>query len=129
MGDYDDLSSTSERPVFASAMLHNTTRTSLEKMYRQYTERLAKELSFMKGKLLGLLEGNHYSVFEDGTTTTQYLCQLLECKYLGVSAFIRLRFCYKPSDTSTMSLDIWAHHGSGASGGRTVGGSKMPLRK
>ena len=40
------------------------------------------------------------------------------CKYLGVSSFIRLSFHYS---THHFHIDIWAHHGKGAS--RLIGGS------
>lgn len=119
MGDYDDLMSTSERDVINNGRLHDSTRKTLEDGYMKFTQRLAKEMDFMKGRIIGLVEGNHYSTFSWGQTTTQYLCQLLGCKYLGVSAFIRIRFSYDKHHTHAYT--IWAHHGLG--GGRTTGAS------
>jgi len=119
MGDLDDMSSTSERCVLNSASLHESTLRTLDDMYRDNVDRFASEISFMKGKLIGLIEGNHYSELTSGITTTQLLCEKMGCKYLGVSAFIRLAL--KKANKSNQCLDIWAHHGLG--GGRTAGAS------
>ncbi len=124
MGDYLDLASTSERPILSHPALHESTKHTLEKVYMAHIKDFCKEISFMKGKLIGLIEGNHYSAFEDGTTSTQRMCAILGCKYLGVSSFIRLVFdkCNSQMERHTsMKLDIWAHHG--ASGGRSLGAS------
>jgi len=118
MGDYDDLASTSEREILKNPKLHEGTINTLEGIYRKFTDRLAGELSFMKGRLVGLSEGNHYGEFQNGTTTTQRLCEKLGCKYLGVSSFIRLAFKY---GNKKSKIDVWAHHGLGAA--RLIGGS------
>lgn len=120
MGDYDDLASTSERGILGDSKLHDSTRITLEQMYEKHTDRLAKEMDFMKGRLIGLIEGNHYSLFSDGCTTTQRLCYKLGgVKYLGVTCFIVLILRY--DRTHAHRAVIWAHHGLGA--GRLVGGS------
>jgi len=118
MGDYDDMASTSERAILTDKKLHDSSLQTLEKLYLSHTSRFAKELKFMKGKIIGLLEGNHYAEFQNGTTSTQKLAEMLECRYLGVSSFIRLSFRYVNMKSS---IDIWAHHGKGAS--RLIGGS------
>lgn len=120
MGDYDDLVSTSERKALNAADLHDSTVDTLDEIYMKFTDELADELSFMKGRLIGLLEGNHYAELQSGVTTTQYLCQKLGCAYLGVSSFIRLGLSNSGHNTRS-SVDIWAHHGKGAS--RMVGGA------
>jgi hypothetical protein len=121
MGDLDDLAAFSERRAIAQIMdsLHDDTVQTLNDIFVQRTQQLAKELSFMKGKLLGLIEGNHYGVLSSGITTTEYLAQLLGCKYLGCNSFIRLSF--NRSTRVTACVDIWAHHGRGAA--RLTGGS------
>ena len=121
MGDYDDLISGSERKILNNDNLHDSTGETLEQFYRSQTERLAKELGFMRGHLVGLIEGNHFVKFEDGTTSTQYLCRLLGCKYLGCTAFIRLVLSPDTKRNDGRSIDIWAYHGKGAA--RLVGGS------
>lgn len=120
MGDYDDFVSGSERLVLNKRGLHESTVQTLEGVYETHTIRLWNEIKFMNGKLIGLIEGNHYGEFESGITTTQYLAQKMKCKYLGVNSFIRLVFKQKARNTTNV-LDIWAHHGKG--GARKVGGS------
>jgi len=121
MGDYDDLASASEREVFASPKVHESTRQSLDDFAKAKTKELGKELAFMRGRCIGLLGGNHFWDFPDGTNTDNMLCGLLDCRYLGVSSVIRLVFASASKHTSTIAVDLWAHHGKGAS--RLVGGS------
>ena len=118
MGDYDDLASTSERSILGSEHLHESTKKNLEDIYLKNTLRFAKEIGFMKGKIVGLIEGNHYATFPSGITTTQKMADILGTKYLGVLTFTRLVFHYTTMKTV---IDIYAHHGQGAS--RLIGGS------
>ena len=120
MGDYVDSGSASERACITSVLkqLHESTTTDMAILAEAKVELLARELGFMRGRLIGLLNGNHYFEFQDGTNTDQKLCAALRCKYLGVSAFIRLTInCSNRCHT----LDIWTHHGKG--GARLLGGS------
>lgn len=121
MGDYMDIASTSERTILTDKKLHESTAHQLEKLYKRQTEKLAHKLRFVKGRIIGLLEGNHFAQFASGMTTTQYLCELLECKYLGVSSFISLEFRPATKRLTTLAVDIWAHHGT--SSGRLPGGT------
>lgn len=118
MGDYDDLASTTERKALLTACLHESTQSTLDEIFKNRADKLCQELSFMNGKLIGLIEGNHHGVLQSGITSTQYMCEKLNTKYLGVSSFIRLSFKYGYKRTS---IDIWGHHGRGAS--RLIGGS------
>jgi hypothetical protein len=119
MGDYTDLASYNERKILGSVDLHDFTLQTLDKLYEERCVEFIKEILFMKHHLIGLIEGNHHGVFSNSNfTTTQYMCQKLGCKYLGVSAFIRLSFVY---GSKKFCVDVWAHHGRGAS--RTSGGS------
>ncbi len=118
MGDYVDSASTSERDCLSRAVLHESTKSDLESIARAKVSLLAKELDFMKGRLIGLVGGNHYFQFQDGTNTDHKLCERLGCKFLGVSAFIRLGFKY---NTCIAPFDLWVHHGAG--GARLPGGS------
>jgi hypothetical protein len=121
MGDYDDFASSSERLILGDKRLHESSLTTLDGLYETHTIRFYNEIKFMKDRLIGLIEGNHYGEFQSGFTTTQYLAQKIGCKYLGVSSFIRLIFKSKTNHSGAYSLDIWAHHGKG--GSRKVGGS------
>lgn len=120
MGDYDDLLSASERNALKDANFHDQTILTLEEIFNKNIENFYNEISFMQGKVIGLLEGNHYAQFDDGTTSTQRLCRLLKCKYLGATAFVRIYFDYRDTGMSRY-IDIFSHHGKGAA--RLVGGS------
>ncbi len=119
IGDYTDGCSTSERIVLNNAGLHESTTSTMRKTYRGVADTLAKELSFMKGRCIGLLGGNHFFDFGDGDTTDHVLAAQLEAKFLGVCSFIRLSFDFG-NRKKKQSLDIFAHHGKG---GGTLAGS------
>lgn len=126
MGDYTDSYSTSERMLVYADGIHESTRKRDENLGRQRVRDIAKELDFMRGKCVGLLGGNHYQFYCDGTTGDQYLAQLLGTRYLGVCSAIRLSFIRKGSHT-TSTVDIFCHHGRGA--GQTAGGKMNSVEK
>jgi len=126
MGDYFDLMSTSERHAIENNHnVHDSTENWKDSVLEAMVKEFYEEIKFMKGRLIGLLEGNHYATFMDGSTTTQRLCQYMECKYLGVMSHINFRM-YRDKNHST-SVDIMAHHGVG--GGRTMGASINNVEK
>ena len=127
MGDYSDFASGSERIILGDPKLHESTFDTLEGIYETHTIRFWNEIKFMKDKLIGLIEGNHFGKYESGITTTQRLAQLMKTKYLGVSSFIRLTLKDKKRSTTSLSLDIWAHHGKGSS--TMAGGSLNTVEK
>ena len=121
MGDYDDMLSTSERFVLNTNHLHESTRESLNDIYKLRVRNFAKEWDvFKEDEILGLMEGNHYTNLIGDFTSTQYLAHSLNTKYLGVSSFIRLHFNHKTRNCRS-KVDIWAHHGLGAA--KKIGGS------
>lgn len=73
----------------------------------------------MKGRLIGLCEGNHYFKLDSGVTTTNVICQELETKYLGVKTFIELIF--RRDKHHANRLVVCCHHGEG--GGRRASSS------
>jgi hypothetical protein len=79
----------------------------------------------MKGRCIGILSGNHFPAFEDGTTGDQVLARELDTKFLGVCSAIRLTFFV--SSRKQAALDIFAHHGRG--GGQTTGGRMLAVDK
>lgn len=118
MGDYLDCASTSERIALTRAEFHESTKQHIEDSATSNVGRLARELGFMKGRLIGLINGNHFYDYPNGINSDQRLCEKLGCKYLGVSAFIRLNILFSGR---YLTFDIWAHHGAG--GARLPGGS------
>lgn len=118
MGDYQDLASCSEREALSNPRIHDSTRATLDEIYKEHCDAFLADIGFMKGKLIGLLEGNHYPLFSHGITGTQYMCQQLKCKYLGVCTYVRIYFTV---NGARMTYDVFAHHGLGAA--RLLGGS------
>lgn len=118
MGDYDDFMSFSERRLFQEGNFHETTQDTIKDVITSHCNKFISEIKFMQGKIIGMLEGNHYGKFQSGMTTTQEMCRRLKCAYLGCSSFIRLSFEF---GNKRSAIDIWCHHGKGAS--RLVGGS------
>lgn len=119
MGDFIEWFSDSERRGVESINLHQSSKKTMDDFAKEMCDQFYKQISFMRGKCIGMLEGNHFYQFQNGMTSTQYLCQRLECPYLSATAFVRISFhseCGK-----RLSVDIFAHHGKGAS--RLVGGS------
>lgn len=127
MGDYSDGVSTSERAAVSAGNLHETTKSELENLYKGHTKTLAKELGFMRGKLIGLLGGNHYYPLDRGQTTDHMLAEHLGTKFLGVSSLIRLRLSFEGDRYTRLSFDIFAHHGKG--GGTLPGSTFNTLEK
>jgi hypothetical protein len=129
MGDYFDGMSTSEREGLSRSSLHNTTIKNIEKLYSEWIERMSGELAFMKGRLIGMLGGNHFFSFNSGMSSDTILCQNLETRFLGVCSFIRLSIqTHKSKDRSRGGcFDIFAHHGAG--GGSTPGATFNTIEK
>lgn len=120
MGDYLDSTSTTERECLGhiSSKMHETFRKDVQELQKAKCQLFADEISFMKGRIIGMLNGNHYFEFASGINSDQKICELVGAKYLGVCSFTRLTFeCGGRNHTR----DIFAHHGAGAS--RLIGGS------
>lgn len=126
MGDYFDGYSTSERVIIYNHNLHESSKKRHEEEQIGRIKRLAKELEFMRGRIIGLLGGNHFSQFSDGTTSDMRLAEMLGCKYLGACAAIRFVMCAN-GVSQKACIDIFAHHGKG--GGATAGGKFNAVEK
>ena len=122
LGDYTDLMSTSERFNFSQAKLHDQTAVKIDAMVTETVTELAKKVKdAYEDRIIGLGGGNHYHVFQSGTTSDQLLCKLLECKYTGACSLTRMVFDYDSNPLSSLKYDIATHHGLG--GGRKPGTS------
>lgn len=120
MGDYLEWFSDSERRGIESINLHRSSKMTMDDFAKEICDSFFESISFMKGKVLGMLEGNHFYQFQNGMTSTQYLCQKLSCKYLGATGFIRIKFDYENGNKGS-KVDVFVHHGKGAA--RLVGSS------
>lgn len=120
IGDYLDSFSASERRIVHSRDLHDSTLIRMERETRKRVEQFAKEISFMRGRLIGLLGGNHFPVLSGDLSGDQYLAHLMDAPYLGTCSAIRLTLVDSKKSDSVVNLDVFAHHGRG--GGATTGG-------
>jgi predicted phosphodiesterase len=118
MGDYLDFMSSSERSAYIKSEFHDSSVQRIERMVDEDTRAFASDLSFFDNRIIGLIGGNHDFTFARGENSTQTLCRLLNTKYLGVVACIRLKFAY---ENHVAHIDVYAHHGKGAA--RLLGGS------
>ena len=116
MGEYMDFSSASQRVLMS--LLRDKVKQQLNEMIREQAEMFFRDIEFSRGSWIGMLEGDHLHTFEDGTTADQYLCELLQCPFLGDAALIRLTYGAKVPDTADCL--VYAHHGFGSS--RLAGG-------
>lgn len=104
MGDYIDFLSPSNRQRLQAAALYDTADAVIEeKVYELVQEVFDNVLKPTKGRWLGILEGHHFAEMA-GTTSDVVLADLLDARFLGTSAYIRLM----PSDVT-----LWVHHGQG----------------
>jgi len=117
MGDYNDFASTREKRFLESDGVHETTRNLLDEIAEKHNRDLAKEMSFMRGRLLGLIQGNHSWNFENGKTSTEDLAERLGSKDMGWLCHYTMLFDFK--DRSTQSVHLVLCHGK--AGGKTFG--------
>lgn len=130
MGDYIDSMSTSERKAYKTIEFHDQTSELISQAIRKDVDELSDIMSFMKGKVIGVIGGNHTFEFDSGITADMIIADRLKAKYLGVNGFIKLVFNYAKKGTKKggrHAYDIVAHHGLG--GGRTCGASMNKLQQ
>ena len=104
MGDYIDFLSPSNRQRLTSAGLYDTADAVIDAKAHELVEEVFETmLKPTVGRWLGLLEGHHFFEFQ-GSTSDMELAVMLECPFLGTSAYVKLT----PS-----GVVIYAHHGQG----------------
>lgn len=124
MGDYIDFMSSSNRERQINAGLFESARTIIDDAATRLVDDVIAVLKPTKGRWLGLLEGNHHWVFDDGVSSDQYIARALDAPFLGTCGMVRVRFA---EGSHRASCNIWAHHGSG--GGATPAAILNKLHK
>lgn len=123
LGDLDDMVSASERASI-EGKLHESSDSTLDNLALSQTTKLLGEMDFMKGRILGMVEGNHYWKFLSGDlqgkTNTQYIAERLGAKFLGGLAVVRLAVGFKNTNKRCAVDLILAH---GRAGGKLAGTS------
>ena len=123
LGDYLDELSTSERKTYLNSDYHDSTQQVHSKFYIERAMNLAREIKFMKGRCIGLHEGNHYVKLSDGSSTTNTICRELDTNHLGVKSFIEI--ILKRDQYHAHRIVVCCHHGE--SGGRRASTSVSKL--
>jgi hypothetical protein len=129
MGDSLDLARTTYRKHIRGYQGDENSQDQLDDYARHEVEKLAMVLQPVREKLWGIVQGNHYWEFMDGTNSEQYLCQLLKIPYMGAMGLFRVTSpTAAPSGRDAKgSITIYAHHTGGTCGGRTIGGDVNAL--
>lgn len=126
MGDANDFASAREQSSIKIAKLHKTTMAKLDGIVQRDNRKIAKEMSFMRGKMWGMLDGNHNWTFENGVTAAEDLAERMKAPYLGWLTHITLHLDLYNTigsrrDKSRCCIYIVACHGK--AGGKLVGTS------
>lgn len=112
LGDSLDTCSDSERRSFKVSALHDDTEETIDEVIERHTDDYIHKIApAMKDKTIGVLGGNHWWKFEDGTTTEMRIARGLKAPYLGDACYIALVLQYR-NTTQTHEVIIFAHHSS-----------------
>ena len=118
MGDFIDMESPSNRRKLRESGFYDSVVDALDAKAEELEEEIQKILKPTVGRWLGLLEGHHYHVHQDGTTTDQHMANFLKAPFLGTCAYINLTFKPNNASAAKSKVLIWAHHGR--SGGKLL---------
>lgn len=118
MGDYHDFASTREKRYLETDGIHESTRHMLDEVAEKHNRELAEEMSFMKGRLLGLVEGNHSWRFENGKTSTEDLAERLGTVDMGWLCHFTL-IVHSGGHNINQAIHMVLCHGK--AGGKTAG--------
>lgn len=122
VGDYQDFMASSERKKIKNSDIHETTVERLDRIVKQDSELFLKDISYMKDHTIGLSEGNHTWIYQDGVSSTEYLCKNLNTTYLRWLFVVCLRIHIHKS--RILTVKICGCHGkySGKRAGATING-------
>lgn len=118
MGDYLDFTSHTQRALLAP--LRDSVKNQIDGMIKQRADELIEILKPTRGRWLGMLEGNHRWDLASGRSIDQYLCEQLDCDFLGDMGIIRMVSKHGPAGHPEASCILCVHHGVGSS--RLAGG-------
>lgn len=124
MGDYHDLASAREQKHLNRDDLHETTMDTLDELVQKRNRGFAEEIKQMRGKLLGLIDGNHNWRFPNGVTSSEDLANRMGCEHLGWLCHYTITFEIGGPDTKkpkSVNVHILACHGK--AGGKRAGAS------
>lgn len=128
MGDYTDNFRPTIQGRLKVALGSDDAGKTFDDMHRKHIKQevfpLLKDV-VSNSVCLGLLGGHHDMTYNDGTNSTQYLCQLLGVPYLGDGeAMLRVHLKIQTSD---LPFTLYATHGQGNGG--AVGSAISKLQR
>lgn len=118
MGDYHDFASTREKK-YLQQQVHESTQNTFDEIAEKHNRDFASEISFMRGRLLGLIEGNHSWVFKDGKTSTEDLAERMGTKDMGWLCHYTMLYKTTNGHITTNAVHFVLCHGK--AGGKTFG--------
>lgn len=121
MGDTHDFGSFSEVKKIKNSSLHQTTMEKFDMVAQEDNRKFCQEIGFMRGKLLGFVEGNHGWVMTDGKTANEDLAERMGSESLGWLCHYTLHF--KFNDRANVATDVHFVFCHGKAGGKTTGNS------
>ena len=92
---------------------------TLDELVEKNNRKFAEEIKQMRGKLLGLIDGNHNWRFPNGVTASEDLANRMGCQHLGWLTHLTLTFKWGPK--KSQNVYIVACHGR--AGGKRIGTS------
>ena len=130
LGDYLDWTRTTHRlPIKAAFGEDDKAFSQLDDLVMDglvypFVDIVRKHCPSFAKKCVGLVEGNHHgtmlsSKFRNGRTTTEEICRLLDVRYLGLSAWVRLtvyRSGGKQKLGTGQNLNVLLNHSVSSSG-------------
>jgi hypothetical protein len=127
IGDYTDMIRAHDRYTIESQTAESTQRI-MDRIYREEADKFIKKVTPFKDRILGLGEGNHRGQLTSGITTTQYMCDKLNTKYLGYMCYFGLTVKSRNKRNLPLQLVFLTHHGIGGNG-RLAGASINRVEK
>lgn len=125
LGDYHDFASSREQKhLQRRGELHQETIMRLDESVERDNRKIAREMAFMKGHVIGFIEGNHTWTFMNGKTATEDLAERLNTKFLGWLNHHSIRVKFPNTNRQQMIYIISCH---GLAGGKTAGNSVNQL--
>jgi hypothetical protein len=120
MGDTHDFASAREGLKLRTMGMHDQSLEMLSEMVQKRNRAFCTEIAQMRGKLIGLVGGNHTWILENGITADEDLANRMGCQYLGWLSYVNLRLKFASRQTlGGVSFPFVLCHGLG--GGRVLG--------
>lgn len=124
LGDSMDESRTHFRRFLKTYADDENSAHAMFSYHREEIAKLVKVLQPAAPRIWGVVRGNHYTEFPDGTNSEQEICRRLNLTYFGAMGAIRLH-----SIPGKVHAKILLHHTGGSAGGRTTGGDVSALTR